>query len=168
VDWINYLGKVGRPIDRHSVRPVVKVLCGQAPGVGWLHRFLRRHHNKIQYTRTQALDPKRARCFTRAAVTHYFELLQKVIKEHDIPMENMYNMDEKGCQLGGGRKGRRKKYLFARHSKARYRIRDANLELVTVVECVSADGFHLKPYIIFKGERIQKSWVEAEGARDTS
>jgi hypothetical protein len=37
-----------------------------------------------------------------------------------------------------------------------------------VVECVSADGFHLKPYIIFKGERIQKSWVEAEGACDMS
>jgi len=73
-----------------------------------------------------------------------------------------------GCQLGGGRKGRRRKYLFAHCSKARYRIRDANLELVTAVECVSADGFALRPYIIFKGERIQRSWLEADGASDTS
>jgi hypothetical protein len=38
-------------------------------------------------------------------VNAYFEQLQKVLDEHEIPWENLYNMDEIGIQLGGGRKG---------------------------------------------------------------
>lgn len=89
------------------------------------------------------------------------------MKEHDIPVENIYNMDEKGCQLGGGRKGRRRKYLFGRRSKARYRVRDGNLELVTIVETVCADGTPLKPYLIFKGVNVMKAWFQAPGADET-
>lgn len=165
---MNHLGLIGHPVDARSIRPFVKALSGKGPGQGWLRRFLRRHHTEIHYTRTEALDPKRARAFNRPVVNHYFETLKNVREKFNIPDENVYNMDEKGCQLGGGRKGRRRKYLFGRSSKARYRIRDANLELATAVECVSADGFALKPYIIFKGERVMKDWMKAEGARETS
>ncbi len=38
-----------------------------------------------------------------------------------------------------------------------------NLELVTVVETVSADGYALKPYIIFKGKLLQEDWYQVEG-----
>ncbi|KAF9503578.1 hypothetical protein BS47DRAFT_1262845, partial [Hydnum rufescens UP504] len=52
-------------------------------------------------------------------------------------------------ELGGGRKGHHHKYLFGHNSREQYHICDANLELVMVVECVSTDGFALKPYVIF-------------------
>lgn len=94
----------------------------------------------------------------------HFDCLAEVIEKYDIPPENIYNMDEKGCQLGGGRKGRRRKYLFGRNSTSRYKIRDANLELVTVVEVVSADGVALKPYIIFKAKQVRHAWFrDAKG-----
>ncbi|KAJ4486602.1 hypothetical protein C8J55DRAFT_424560 [Lentinula edodes] len=31
-------------------------------------------------------------------------LLSNYLKDNNIPWENVYNMDEKGVQLGGGRK----------------------------------------------------------------
>ena len=77
-------------------------------------------------------------------------------------------MDEKGCQLGGGRKQGHRKYLFGKNSHLRYQTKDANLELVTIVECVCADGAALKPYIIFKGKRIQKDWYGARGIEKTA
>ncbi|KAJ7710704.1 hypothetical protein B0H17DRAFT_888304, partial [Mycena rosella] len=58
-------------------------------------------------------------------------------------------MDEKGIQLGGGRKNRGVKYIVSRHARARYRATDSNLELVTVIECISADGFSMKPGFVF-------------------
>ena len=42
------------------------------------------------------LDPKRARAFNPITVEHHFELLENFIQKHDIPWENVYNMDEKG------------------------------------------------------------------------
>ena len=154
---------MAQPLDHRTISPFVKDICGTVPGKHWLTRFLRRNRDRVKYCRTSALDPKRAKCFNYPTVKDHFEKLKAIIDEHDIPPENIYNMDEKGCQLGGGRKGRRKKYLFGCSSQARYRVRDANLELVTIVECVSADGQALKPYIIFKGKRLNKDWYTAKG-----
>jgi len=168
VDWVNHLGMLAQPLSAKTIGPYVQDLCGRKPGGGWLKRFLVRNRDRIKYCRTSALDPKRARSFNYPVVKDYFDKLDDVIKKHDIPVENIYNMDEKGCQLGGGRKQGRRKYLFGKGSRGRYRIRDANLELATVVECVCADGTALKPYIIFKGKRIQRDWFQAKGIERTA
>ena len=81
-----------------------------------------------------------------------------VLEKYSIPPENVYNMDEKGCQLGGRRKQSCRKYLLPCASHESYRIQDVNLELVIIVETVSADGHTLKPYIIFKGKLLQEDW----------
>jgi hypothetical protein len=47
-------------------------------------------------------------------------------------------MDEKGIQMGGGRKKTNKKYYFLKDQKQRYRIINSdNLELLTILECIS-------------------------------
>ena len=73
-------------------------------------------------------------------------------------------MDEKGCQLGGGRKKACTKYLYGWQSHEAYHVWDANLELATIVECMSADGHALKPYIIFKGKQVREEWFHSSGA----
>ena len=57
-----------------------------------------------------------------------------------IPPEHIWNMDKKGIQMGGGRKNSGKGYFYLRDHCNRYRISSDNLELVTVLECVSAAG----------------------------
>jgi hypothetical protein len=40
--------------------------------------------------------------FNPAVVSQHFHLLDNFLKKYDIAPENMYNMDKKGIQLGGG------------------------------------------------------------------
>ena len=104
VDWMKFLGMVGRPVSRATVRPKCIKLVGRLPGQTWIWRFLKRHP-EIKVQKPSGLDPKCAWAFNYATVNDYFEKLTKVIKDNDIPWENIYNMDEKGIQLGGGCKG---------------------------------------------------------------
>ena len=59
-------------------------------------------------------------------------------------------MDEKGCQFGGGRKNNQTQFLFSVSAKDHYCIQSDNLELATVIECVSAAGDSLPPSVILK------------------
>ena len=36
-----------------------------------------------------------------------------------------------------------------------------NYNWVTTVECISATGHHLDPFVIFKGSRILQNWIPA-------
>ncbi|KAJ3561060.1 hypothetical protein NP233_g10428 [Leucocoprinus birnbaumii] len=153
VDWIRFMAMVGRPVSRKSIRPKVAQLGGKLPSASWVSRFLKRHP-ELQVRKPSGLDPKRAQCFNPPDVNEYFQLLGKVLEEKNIPWENIYNMDEKGIQLGGGRKGSGMKYLFSRDERAKYVIRDGNLELVTIIESCCADGTAIKPGFVFSGKSI--------------
>lgn len=73
-------------------------------------------------------------------MSDYFTQLGVILCDHDIPLENTYNEDEKGIQLGGGRKGSGMKFLFDVEDESHYMLKSDSLELVTVIECISADG----------------------------
>ena len=126
-------------------------LSGKSPSKNWVKWFLQCNEDHIQFSHTSALNPKHTKSFNYPVVKDYFEKLGEVIRKYNIPIENIYNMDEKGCQLGGSRKQGHHKYLFGKNSHLCYQTKDANLKLVMIVECVCADGAVLKLYIIFKG-----------------
>ncbi|KDQ11636.1 hypothetical protein BOTBODRAFT_114053, partial [Botryobasidium botryosum FD-172 SS1] len=78
--------------------------------------------------------------------------LKDILEKFEIPWENVYNMDEKGIQLGGGRKGSPKKYLFSREQRHKYRLKSDDLELVTVIEAVCSDGTApIEPGFVMQG-----------------
>jgi hypothetical protein len=109
------------------------------------------------------LDPKHAQAFNKPTVTRHFDLLEAIIKKYDIPTENIYNMDEKGVQRGGGRKAQAQKYFFPRNKRPKYKLRSANLELITIVECVAANGEYISPGIIFEGkQQYEQAWFEVD------
>lgn len=73
-------------------------------------------------------------------------------------------MDEKGIQLGGGRKLDNTKYLYSRIQRDRVKMQSANLELVTTIECVGADGSIMKPGFVFSGKHtLHDEYFEEEG-----
>jgi hypothetical protein len=94
----------------------------------------------------------------------YFKLLVEKIEEYNIQPTHIFNMDEKGFQLG--RIGRTKRIF----SKARWDrkgvrqpLKDGSSEWITVVACICSDGNVLSPSLIFKAANgaIQTSWVNA-------
>ena len=50
------------------------------------------------------LDPKCAQAFNWPSVQKYFNKLKDIINKCSIPVENIYNINEKGCQQGNGKK----------------------------------------------------------------
>lgn len=64
-------------------------------------------------------------------------------------------MDEKGIQLGGGRKGRNEKFFYCKDAQSKNYacLQDDNLQLLTVVECVCADGTALPPGFVLEGKQ---------------
>jgi hypothetical protein len=71
-------------------------------------------------------------------------------------------MDEKGCQRGGGRQSNGRKYFLRRNKCAKYRKRSANLELVTIIECVCADGTEMLPGFVFSGKEFSPEWLDVD------
>ena len=82
-------------------------------------------------------------------------MLTEVIEEYGILPENLYNMDEKGLQLGIGA---RATAMIDRDQKTAYSVEDGNRELVTVIETICVDGSILHPSVIFQGVRRNSEW----------
>ncbi|ETW79440.1 hypothetical protein HETIRDRAFT_419178 [Heterobasidion irregulare TC 32-1] len=156
-DWLVYLGHTGHAVSKCTIGPKVEALCGRTPSKTWLKGFLEQHPDLV-LGRPTGLDPKRAQAFNFPTTDHHFKLLKSFIDEHRIPWENIYNMDEKGLQLGGGRKAGREKLFFSRSQSA-------NLQLVTVIECVSADGGNILPGFVFPGVEQCPEWSEGTDKR---
>ena len=173
--WVRYMGMTGHPISKEALRVKVanisitlqerQMRTGERclPAKDWIYRFLLRHPD-LELKRPTGLDPKRAQCFNRAVVERHFQLLDDFLKAHNIPWENVYNMDEKGIQLGGGRKLDNTRFLYARAQRNRVKLQSADLELVTTIECVGSDGSILKPGFVFCGKHtLHDGYFEEEG-----
>ncbi|KAF8218670.1 hypothetical protein L208DRAFT_1475305, partial [Tricholoma matsutake] len=129
------------------------------PSKNWIYSFLK-HHPNIVLSKSAGLDLKCAKAFNHPVVNRYFDELAKLVEKLGIPLENMYNMDEKGCQRGGGKKTSRRKYLYSRRQRAKYKHRSANLELITIIEAICADGTELKPGFVFPGTSFCPEWFD--------
>ena len=82
-------------------------------------------------------------------------MFHKLVTTYNIKPQNVYNPDEKGAQMGVG------KSIWAlvdRDQASAKVVEDGNRELVTIIECVCADGTSLPPNIIFKGTQHDLEW----------
>ncbi|KAI5806359.1 hypothetical protein EDC01DRAFT_626442 [Geopyxis carbonaria] len=81
-------------------------------------------------------------------------------KKHTIYInlnyKNIYNLDEKGFLLG---MSERVKIIIHKYSDHFHSVaQDGNRELVTVLKCISADGYVATPCIILVGEYHNYGW----------
>ncbi|THU88385.1 hypothetical protein K435DRAFT_679980 [Dendrothele bispora CBS 962.96] len=105
---MRYLALSARPINKRTIWPkVVEILRAKGRTTKqntvsrtWIHNFYEKHCADLKTGRGVGLDPKRVKAFNFTTVDHHFNLLEKLLEEHGIPWENVYNMDEKGIQLG--------------------------------------------------------------------
>jgi len=71
----------------------------------------------------------------------------------DFPPQHIWNMDEKGLQLGGGQKWSKKFFHLRGLKKSNfYQICLDNLELITIIECILPASLSVPPtFILAKG-----------------
>lgn len=148
VEWLGHKSEMGTPMDLREIRNHASSIAGRRVGKKWARRFLKRHPQVIT-ARPSKLDPKRAQNFNKATISDFFDKYESLLKTYGkIPPEHIWNMDEKGIQLGGGRKATNRHYIYLRNMHNRYRISSDNLELVTIVECINAAGDSLPPSFV--------------------
>jgi hypothetical protein len=154
VEWIKVMGCRGIPMTSTTIIDHVANIVGHTVGESWVKCFKARHPElKVKWSST--LEKCCAASLNPVLVNEFYDLLEEVVKEHDIPAENIYNMDEKGIQLGVGQKV---KAFVDRDQKDVYSVEDGNRELVTVIETISADGSCLQPSVIYQGKRRDLEW----------
>lgn len=161
VNWIEYLSSTGHPLCKRTICKKAQDLCRKKPSRNWVPLFLKRHPH-IRLGKSSGLDPKHAQAFNHTVIGHHFDLLKDVFEKNTIPWENVYNMDKKGCQRGGGRKASQQKYFVPRTKRPKYKMRSANLDLVTIIECVSADSESISPGFVFQGSSFCPEWFEVQ------
>ena len=154
MEWVKVMGIRGVPLSMSAVAEYASAIDGSDVSVVWARKFRKRHPG-LKASWTTSLESCRARCLNRALISEYFDILEQLITDYDIPPENIYNMDEKGIQLGiGGRT----KVLVDRDQRSVYHVEDGNRELVTIIETTCADGTVLRPSVIFKGKTRDLEW----------
>lgn len=152
--WVKIQGRRGIPMTYASVMQCASAISGKQTGGSWPKRFCKRHPN-LKMKRTTGLEKARAKALNQFAVNGFFDMLTDVMQEFNILPENLYNMDEKGLQLGIGA---RITAMIDRDQQTVYSIEDGNRELVTVIETICADGSVLHPSVIFQGQRRNSEW----------
>jgi hypothetical protein len=103
-----------------------------------------------------SIDWKRHERNIYPKVTHWFEIIQKVIQDPAVLPENTYNMDETGIMLSilGA-----VKVLVGKDDQRDYRGAGVKREMVTAVECISGDGRALLPLIIWPASTHRSNWT---------
>lgn len=156
VEWAKVQGRRGVPISPTTLADHASDICGKPVGSSWPTRFLERHPDlKVRYS--QSLEKCRANNVNRATINKFFDMLEEIITEFKIPAENIYNMDEKGIQLGVGK---RVAAIVDSDQKNVYNIEDGNRESVTVIETICANGTALAPTVIFEGKKVDFRWTK--------
>ncbi|KAJ5969218.1 hypothetical protein N7501_005466 [Penicillium viridicatum] len=157
-EYIDYFDTVGASINRRQIAIAANSILEEdhhdesipPPQIGdhWLQRFLKRHP-KYYVRRRRALDIERATALDKTVVERWFEDYQRVVTEHSICQQDIYNFDETGFQIGVGRD----QFIITRHPKKKlFNGSVTNRESVTVLEAVSADSFVYPPLIILSAK----------------
>jgi hypothetical protein len=126
----------------------------------WARRFLRRYHKTFHRRKSSTLSAQRKAMSDRANVEEWFQKFHTFIEdeENDIDLDNIWNIDETGFQIGYLKNGI---FLWTFGEIDHPVLTDAHETIsVTVVESISAKGRVIPPFIIMPGIQIPSRWVD--------
>ena len=89
-------------------------------------------------------------------VAYWFDIMGPELKHPNVLSENLYNMDETGCQLSAPTSVT---VLVSKHDRTNSRGAVVKRESITVVECISADGRALPPTVVWPALTHRSTWL---------
>lgn len=118
VEWAQTMGRRGVPLSHRTLTDHASDIAGRQLGESWAPRFLARHP-ELKKKWTERLEKARARNVNPTLIAEFYDVYEDILRTHDISPSSIYNMDEKGIQLGVGR---REKVFVDRDQKDVYSI----------------------------------------------
>jgi len=122
-------------------------------GKRWISSFTTRHP-RVASMIGRRIEAARIQHTTCVEIRAFFDRFQRTISEHDIQLEDIWNMDEHGIALGVCVNTR---VLASLNKKRAYVTAPQGREWVSIVEVVSTTGKKCRPVIIFKGMSLLSS-----------
>ncbi|KAF7336140.1 DDE-domain-containing protein [Mycena venus] len=127
------------------------------PESNWVHRFLERHCDELQMHWSKPLDSQRAQSLNPKAVEEWYKLVKELLPDQAIRVKDIYGMDESGFPPSDQGKQR---VIGQRGAKIQHKQGGADMENVTAIITICADGTKLTPTIIFKGKNFLQKYGE--------
>lgn len=128
VKWAKVLGHHGVPLIHSTLATYASEILGKPVSELQPKRFLARHTD-LKVKTTTSLEKCHTKAFNSAAVEGFYDILEGVVEEFGIKLENTWNMDEKGVQLGIDVKVAA---IIDHNQSTVYSVEDGNCELVHV------------------------------------
>jgi len=125
-------------------------------GKNWMQGFLR-HHPQLKTVVGKMIEKARMKGTTQEVLQKWFDAFETVvIKDDDMSIGNVYNMDESGFSLGTINAG---KVIINTQIDQQYQANPGRREWLSVIECICMYGTSISPMIIFKEETLLSNWV---------
>ena len=120
-------------------------------GLHWVEAFAKRH-DPLKSFFSQLLDKERANSHNYERLSDWFSTFSRVTNaDYTFDPHDVYNMDEKSFAMG--LQGKQK--VLGDKNLPAFRSQSGNTEWVSIIECVSADGRAIPPYVILKGKQLR-------------
>jgi hypothetical protein len=164
VDFVLHMAELGTPVRIKYIPSLAFTVTrhrseadrpANPPNKNWTKAFENRHP-ELKARKVRALDWNRHEKNIYHKIEEWFEVIGKVLGGPDILDENIYNMDETGVMLSmlGSIK-----VLTGRKDLRDYRGARVKRTVVTVIECISANGRYLKPMVIWPATTHRSNWT---------
>jgi hypothetical protein len=163
VQWILELDRRGFPPHIIDVRRMADALLaarGQDPpppsvGKKWVSRFIQ-SQPELQTKWTRRFNSQRASYEDPAIIAAWFKLVEETRQTYGVLDQDIYNFDETGFAMGVAATS--KVVTSADRVGRAVVVQPGNREWVTVIECISASGWSLPPFVILSGKVHQSNW----------
>ena len=159
VSYCLNMQKLGFGLTKQAVNTLVMKILQEmprkhpfkdAPGDAWWERFMA-DHQQLSFRVPQALTAARAAKANPIIVQEHFTELQRIIEEHSLPAERIWNMDECGFCVSS----RLQKVLAQKNARQVHKMAPGNSnEHISVCPTISAAGAYIPPLLIYKGSRV--------------
>jgi hypothetical protein len=176
VSWVQRWSGQGFPIRHYMLRAMAKHLilsriCDSRRNTvsafltshNWPTRFIKRHSHLETVIATTMDRPRHTAC-TSETFNEWFSRFHDHYSKYKPDLEDIYNIDETGFSMGESEKA----YVIIdrQHRSMGHAIEGAKGQWTTVIECISAAGISIPPYVIFKGKHIQSNWFQQEAPKE--
>lgn len=125
-------------------------------GKNWIQRF-RERHPELATGRSRPMDISRLLAVTPMAVTCFYDHILSLRERYSVPWTKVWNMDEKGFQLG---QIGRQLVFYDKSQGPPAAPSTGNSKWVSIIECDPAEGLALSPFVIHQGTDIYERYFD--------
>ena len=165
VKWIIESDEAGNGRSRHDIVEYAELfllLDRQLASIGgsWFERFKKRH-KEIHVVQGRKISSLRVKAATPDQIKEYFHKYDLIVRQHQIPNENIFNYDESGFIMGQGKSSR---VAVPSYKNRTYVKSTEGRDSCTVIEAINMSGEKLIPGIIFKGQTLRTGWFNDDAS----